>query len=193
MPRTTFHPLTTERWPDLELLFGQNGACGGCWCMYWRLAQRDFVAGKGQGNRDGFAALIEGGTAPGILAYVGDDPAGWCAIEPRENYVRLTRSRTLAPVDDQPVWSITCFFVKRQFRHCGLSVKLIRAAVAHARRCGARIVEGYPVETSSKNAPAPFIWTGTAAAFRRAGFREAARRARTRPIMRKTVRGAQRG
>jgi GNAT superfamily N-acetyltransferase len=182
-----FHPLTADRWGDLERLFGERGACGGCWCMFWRRPRRVFAAQKGAGNRRAFRRLVASGPPPGILAYVGSDPAGWCALAPREAYSSLARSRVLAPVDDRPVWSVTCFFVARPHRRSGLSVSLLRAAVDHARRRGARIVEGYPVEPKKGAMPDAFAWTGLASAFRAAGFHEALRRSASRPIMRRRL------
>lgn len=185
--RFTFHPLTTERWPDLETLFGKNGACGGCWCMVWRLPRKTFVAQKGDGNRIALKMIVENDEPPGILAYADGQPAGWCAVAPREVYSALERSRILAPVDDQPVWSISCFFIAKEHRKQGLSVAMLRAAVDFVRELGGRLVEGYPVEPKTKSMPAAFAWTGLASAFRKAGFEEVARRSATRPIMRITT------
>jgi GNAT superfamily N-acetyltransferase len=179
-----FHPLTPDRWPDLEALFGERGACGGCWCMYWRLPRPEFNAQKGAGNRQAFQRLVGSGRMPGILAYDGDVPVGWCAVEPREEYPRLARSRVLAPVDDTPVWSITCLFVRRDYRRRGVSVALLRAAVAHVKRQGGRVVEGYPVEPSGGHTADAFAYTGLASAFQQAGFAEVARGSPGRPIMR---------
>jgi GNAT superfamily N-acetyltransferase len=181
--------LTPDRWKDFEKLFGENGACGGCWCMWWKLPQTDFNALKHDGNRKAQRALVRRGGVPGILAYADGEPAGWCAIEPRENYSRLERSRILKPVDDQPVWSVTCFFVRKDVRRRGVSLALLREAVDYAARNGARIVEGYPTEPrGGKAQPAAFVYTGLAAAFRQAGFREVARRSPTRPIFRYEIR-----
>ncbi|MEW5701594.1 MAG: GNAT family N-acetyltransferase [Candidatus Zixiibacteriota bacterium] len=182
--KITVHPLTIDRWADLEALFGPRGACGGCWCMSWRLPRSQFDKQKGSGNKRAFKAIVKSGTPPGLLAYVGGEPVGWCALAPRECYPALGRSRILAPIDDQPVWSITCFFVARPYRRQGISVHLLEAAVKFAKRRGARIVEGYPQEPASGPWPDAFVWTGTAAAFRRAGFVEVARRSAARPIMR---------
>jgi GNAT superfamily N-acetyltransferase len=183
-PGIEFEPLTPERWPDLEALFGARGACGGCWCMTWRLKRSEFDRGKGEGNRKGFRAIVASGAEPGVLAYAGGEPVAWCAVAPREVYLALGRSRVLAPVDDRPVWSISCLFVTRRMRRSGVSVPLIRAAVAHAAAHGAEAVEAYPVEPYSTEMPAAFAWTGIASAFREAGFKEVLRRSRTRPIMR---------
>jgi GNAT superfamily N-acetyltransferase len=186
-PRLTFQPLTPDRFADLERLFGPRGACGGCWCMWWRLSRPEFTAGKGEGNRRALEALVKGGAVPGVLAYAGDEPVGWCAIEPREAYPRFQRSRTLAPVDDAPVWSITCFYVARAWRGKGVTAALVEAAVAHAKRNGARVVEAYPVDPQKRQADA-FVYTGLASTFEKAGFNEVARRSPTRPIVRRALR-----
>jgi GNAT superfamily N-acetyltransferase len=182
--KLAFHPLTPKRWPDLEKLFGKHGACGGCWCMCWRLERAVFVKGKGDGNKRAFRKLVASNVQPGVLAYVGHEPIGWCAIAPRQDYSYLQRSRVLAPVDDQKVWSITCLFVARPYRRHGVSARLLKAATELARKKGARIVEGYPVEPYSSEMPAAFAWTGLVSAFQKAGFKEAARRSKARPIMR---------
>ncbi|GMV97276.1 MAG: hypothetical protein AMXMBFR83_16340 [Phycisphaerae bacterium] len=182
-----FHPLTPERWADLERLFGQRGACGGCWCMFWRLARTEFQRRKGPGNRRALKALVESGRVPGILAYQGTEPVGWCAVAPRSEYPALSRSRVLKPVDDAPVWSISCLFVDRRWRRRGISVALLEAAVEHVRRRGGTLVEGYPVEPRQNRMPDVFAWTGLSSAFRKAGFSECARRSPTRPIMRRTA------
>ena len=182
--KLTFEPLTPERWPDLEKLFGERGACGGCWCMTWRLRRADFVKGKGAANKSAFQTLVADDVQPGVLAYAGAEPIGWCAVAPRHDYVSLGRSRVLAPVDDQPVWSISCLFVARPYRRQGVSVRLLKAAAKLAGERGARIVEGYPVEPYTDNMPAAFAWTGLVAAFHQAGFKEVLRRSKARPIMR---------
>jgi len=181
---TTFHPLTPKRWSDFEKLFGPRGACGGCWCMYWRLTRTQFYEQQGELNHRNIQALVDSGNIPGILAYSGDEPIGWCSIAPREEFPTLGRSRILKPVDDQPVWSVVCFFVARNQRRKGVTVDLLKAAVDFARSNGARIVEGYPVELKTGKAPVVFIYTGVLSAFKQAGFSEVLRRSETRPIMR---------
>jgi GNAT superfamily N-acetyltransferase len=181
---TTFHPLTPKRWSDFEKLFGPRGACGGCWCMYWRLTRTQFYEQQGELNHRNIQALVDSGNIPGILAYSGDEPIGWCSIAPREEFPTLGRSRILKPVDDQPVWSVVCFFVARNQRRKGVTVDLLKAAIDFARSNGARIVEGYPVEPKTGKAPVVFIYTGVLSAFKQAGFSEVLRRSETRPIMR---------
>ncbi len=185
----TFHPLTPDRWPDLEALFGPRGALGGCWCMWWRLKRSEFDAHKGEDNRRAFRQIVEEGAEPGLLAYDGGRPVGWVAVQPREAYPVLARSATLRPLDDQPAWAVTCFFVARGYRRAGLALRLLQAAVDHAARHGARLIEGYPVEPRREAAPDLYVFTGFVSTFRRAGFVEAARRSPTRPIMRLTLEG----
>lgn len=184
------HPLTPERWPDLERLFGHNGACGGCWCMWWRQSHSEFERKKGGANKRAFKRIVGSGVVPGLLAYLDGEPVGWCAIAPRDDYPRLDRSRILRPVDDRPVWSVTCLFIARAFRRRTISHRLLKAAVEHARRQGARIVEGYPVEPRRGKTADAFVFTGIASAFRAAGFKEVSRRSPTRPIMRRHLRPA---
>ena len=182
--RLAIRPLTPTRFPDLERLFGPRGATGGCWCMYPRLSRPVYEAQKGEANHRALRRLVGRGTVPGILAYEGREPVGWCAIEPREAYPRLGRSRLFRPIDDQPVWSIVCLFVRADRRGHGVSRALIAGAMAHARRRGARLVEAYPIDPEGGRMPAVFAWTGIASAFRAQGFQEVARRSATRPLMR---------
>ena len=189
-PALEFQPATSSRWSDLEALFGERGACGGCWCMFWRLPRKEWDARRGTGNKNALRRIVTTGrTAPGILAYLGKEPVAWCAIAPREQYVALERSRMLKPVDDKPVWSISCLFVKKAYRRQGISTELARASVAFAARHGAKVVEAYPVQPTMAKMPDPFLWHGVPAAFEAAGFKEVARRSKTRPIMRFEIAG----
>ena len=180
------HPLTPQRWPDFEKLFGKNGACAGCWCMWWRLPAAQWRAQKGEGNRKAMRTLVKAGAGPGLLAYADGQAVGWCALAPREEYPRFATSRVLKPVDDQTVWSVTCFFIARAWRRRGITRQLLEAAAEFARRQGATILEGYPVEPRHDQ-PDAFVYTGLASAFRKAGFEEVARRSATRPIFRREL------
>jgi GNAT superfamily N-acetyltransferase len=187
-PVIEIHPLTHERWQDFENLFGPRGACGGCWCMFWKLPRKDFLINRGEGNRSLQKAIVDMDEIPGILAIVDGIPVGWCAVEPRENYPGLGRSRILKSVDDAKVWSISCFYVDRKYRFMGISTELLAAAVRYAAEHGANIVEGYPTDTQDAKMPAPFVYTGLASGFIKAGFVEVARRSTKRPIMRYYIR-----
>ena len=179
-----FHPLTSERWEDLERLFGPRGACGGCWCMWWRLSRSQFMKQRGEANKQALKDIVDSGIVPGILAYTDGQPVGWCAVAPREDYPSLERSRVLKRVDSKPVWSVVCFFVAKQFRHKGLMVMLLHGAVDYVKSRSGRVVEGCPVEPKKGRMLDPFAYTGVSSSFRKAGFLEVLRRSETRPIMR---------
>ena len=180
----TFHPLTPDRWSDLERLFGKNGAYGGCWCIWWRTSRTVFSKQGNEGNRLALKAITEAGEVPGMLAYVDNQPAGWCSVAPREAFPSLERSRTLKRVDDEPVWSVVCFYVARPYRRQGLMAELLRAAIEYAGERGARIVEGYPIEPHHPDLPPVSSFTGIHSVFQEVGFVEVARRSERRPIMR---------
>jgi GNAT superfamily N-acetyltransferase len=185
------HPVTPDRWADFESVMGPNGASAGCWCMWWRVASRKDFEGPtrehGPRMKGAMKRLVRSGVVPGVIAYVDGVPAVWCSIAPREDFAALERSRSYARLDDQPVWSVVCFYTAKPFRGSGLLPKVLRAASEYARDRGARIVEGYPKETDRRVAPAD-VYMGTAGAFGAAGFREAGRTANGRPVMRRTFR-----
>jgi len=179
-----FHPLTDDRWNDYAALFGKRGACGGCWCMWWRQTAKEYEASKGDRNRRKMKKLVGSGEVPGIIAYHDGEPVGWCAVAPRSEYPRLSRSRILKPVDDRPVWSIVCLFVAKSHRSMGVSSALIGAAVEFVRERGGSTVEAYPVEPKKDRMPDVFAFHGLAVSYSRAGFTEVVRRSETRPVMR---------
>lgn len=183
--KLSFKPLTSETWKDFEKLFGEKGACAGCWCMYWLMRRKEYDEKRKDGRtKNEMKKIVKNGAVPGIIAFDNKNPIGWMAVQPRENYPVLNNSKILAPLDDKPVWSIVCFFVHKDYRRKDVSVELIKEAVKFAKKNKAKIVEGYPVEPKTDKAAPPFIWTGTSSAFTKAGFKEVARRSETRPIMR---------
>jgi GNAT superfamily N-acetyltransferase len=155
--------------------------------MWPRREAKEFKQGAGDGNKRELQKLVRTGAEPGLLAYADGEPVGWVALAPRAEYRRLENSRVLAPIDDQPVWSVTCFFVRRDWRKRGLTGRLLREAAMYAASRGATVLEGYPTDTN-KPVAAAFVWTGIASTFEGAGFREVARRSASRPIMRRTLR-----
>jgi GNAT superfamily N-acetyltransferase len=186
----TIKPLTAARWDDFTALFGANGACGGCWCMWFRVAKPEYRAGTrdgGAGNRKAMKRIVASSAVPpGLLAYDGKSAVGWCALAPRTEYIRLARSRVLKPVDELPVWSVSCFYVAKSHRRTGVTVALLRAADDFAKKHGAKLLEGYPVDPR-KDQPDAFVFPGLVGAFAKAGYREVARRSNSRPIMRRNL------
>lgn len=185
--------LTPDRWDDLADLFGPNGACGGCWCMWWRVSAEEFKAGN-DANRERFRAVVATAEhAPGLLAY--DDegrPVGWAAVAPRRDFGRIERSRDLVdPAEDgPPPWSVNCFYIRAGHRGQGIGSALLDAAVAFAAERGAEVVEGYAVDPTRRTFSNSEAYTGTVAMFEAAGFAEAFRRKPTsRVVMRRRVDG----
>ncbi len=178
---------TAERWQDVEQLFGPRGACGGCWCMAWRLPAKEFRARAGEANKRALKKLTKAEIPPGVLLYKNDEAVGWCAVAPREQYVRLENSKVWAPVDKEPVWSVSCFFVKRGHRNQGLTIELLKAAVEFAKQHGAKIVEGYANDINGR-LPDAFVWTGLIGTYKKVGFQEVVRRSEKKPILRKVLR-----
>ncbi len=184
LSKIEFHPLTKKCWADFVKLFGERGACGGCWCMWWRLKRSEFEHQKGEGNKKAMKAIVDSGEIPGILAYFRGAPIGWCSVAPREAFPTLNRSRILKQIDEKSVWSIVCFFIDKHFRNKGLSTQLLKAAIEYVKKQGGKVLEGYPVEPKKDTYPATFAYTGFSSAFKKAGFVESVRRSETRPIMR---------
>lgn len=184
-------PLTAERFDDFVHVIGRGGI-GGCWCMYWtRPTTAEFGAGAKGGstaaNRTAFAALVESGPPPGLLAYDGGEAVGWCRVMRRADLPGLTRSRnfkTDLPIDD--VWSLACFVVRRTHRGKGLTEVLTRAAIELVRGRGGGILEAYPAETAQTRSPAS-VYLGLASTFERLGFEVVQRTAPDRPMMRLAV------
>jgi GNAT superfamily N-acetyltransferase len=179
-------PLTPDRWDDVVELFGSNGASSGCWCMWWLKPAKEWDRDAGATNRRQFHRLVQDGPPPGLLAYLHDTPVGWCALAPRDHYVRLNRSPKLKPIDDTPAWAITCFYIHRAHRGAGVARTLLDAAVTWARSHGAQVVEGYPLDTSLRPASNADAFTGTLTMFEDAGFAEELRRG-GRPIVRRQL------
>jgi GNAT superfamily N-acetyltransferase len=152
--------------------------------MWWRLKRSEFDKMKGEGNRRAHKRIVDAGEIPGILAYEDGQPVGWVAVARREVYSALERSRILKRIDNEPVWSVVCFFVSKPFRGKGLTGKLLKNAIEYVKKQGGNIIEAYPVEPKTSKIPDVYAYTGLVSTFKRAGFVEVLRRSETRPIMR---------
>jgi GNAT superfamily N-acetyltransferase len=171
----TVEELTPAHWPAIERLFGPNGACGGCWCMYWRVEKGErFEDVKGAPAKRRFRALVTKGKAHGVLAFVEGEPVGWCSFERRVELPRLDRAPSLRVDDAARVWSVPCFFIKAGWRRRGVATALLRAAEQALAKRGAEIAEGYPAKPGKGgDMPGAFAWTGTPRIFEAAGFTQA--------------------
>jgi len=165
--------LTPDLWTDVENLFGANGACGGCWCMSWRIEKgQKWEEIKGATAKQRFKKGILNCSIRGILAYADSQPVGWCTFGPRTDFSKLDRAPSFKCGDAENVWSIPCFFVKSGFRGVGVSTALLSAALRAMKKQGCKIIEGYPSKPGKDGQYiAAFSWTGTQSLFSKAGFR----------------------
>jgi GNAT superfamily N-acetyltransferase len=182
--------LTPELWPAYEELFGEKGACAGCWCMYWRLPRGEELAKVGGAPmKRRMKKLIAEGKAEGVLAFDGSRPVGWISFGPRRDYDRIDRAPSLKCDDADEVWSLPCFFVHKDYRGKGVATALLAAGVKALKKRGAKIAEGYPVKASKpgeKMANA-FIYTGTMPLFEKQGFEVVREKAKGKQLMRKLL------
>jgi GNAT superfamily N-acetyltransferase len=178
--KLTIRPLTPDQWAALENLFGENGACNGCWCMYWRIGSAYRRRPREQ-NKAAFREVVQRGPPPGLLAFDRDVAVGWCQLTPRAALPWLDRPWRLRRVDDLPVWSLSCLYVRKGHRRQGVTTALIAAALQAAKRANAPALEAYPFDADVSPSASG---TGYASTFARAEFRTVARRAPPRPIMR---------
>lgn len=163
--------VTPDSWKQIEELFGSNGACGGCWCMSWRIAKDEkWDKIKGMEAKKRFKKLITSGSAHGTLAFSGEEVIGWCSFDKRIDYLKLDRAPSLKCDDVENVWSIPCFYIKKGFRGKGVATALLKHSVQSLHQQGVKIIEGYPVKLE-KELPAAFVWTGTISLFEKAGFK----------------------
>jgi GNAT superfamily N-acetyltransferase len=170
--KLTVRDLSPALWPALETLFGPRGACGGCWCMYWRLEKGErWEDLQGAPAKRRFKRLVAARKARGAIAFAGNEPVGWIAYGPRRDFPRLDRARTLACPDVGDVWALPCFYIKPGWRDRGVATALLEHALESLRRQGAKIAEGYPVNLKpGQRLPNAFVWTGTRSLFAEAGF-----------------------
>jgi GNAT superfamily N-acetyltransferase len=172
------HAVDPQRWPDLEELFERPGPRGGrqdtanCWCSVWRTTMR-----SPEENKATLCQLVTDGRRPGLLAYRGDEPAGWVSVAPREDFPSLLRSQQFKPHDtDEGVWVITCFHVDRRHRGAGIAGTMLEAAIAHATRSGATAIEAYPADPPDYKGRLEWFLAAGFAPVREAGKRTVVRR-----------------
>lgn len=167
-------PLTPDRWDDLVELFGPSGADGGCWCMFWRLTQKDYARNSPRGNQEMLNALVASGNPTGLLAYDGSRVVGWCGVSPRSSFGRLEHSKFFPATTDRLTWSIVCFFIHRKWRKQAVARCLLEAALRYAGEHGAQVVEAYPVDPEGGKIPPKEGYPGLLGMFLAAGFRQVA-------------------
>jgi len=185
LSQLTFEPLTKKNWYNFVQLFGDKGACGNCWCMYYRLKKSDYLEGKaGDGNKDAMKEIVWNGKPAGILALYEGQAIAWCAFAPREDFIKLANSRVHKRIDNEDVWSVPCFFIDKNFRRNGISVALLKGVINYAKENGIKIIEAYPTIPTQDKLPDSFAWIGLYKSFERAGFEIVDQTSKNRPMVR---------
>ncbi|HEY3389891.1 MAG TPA: GNAT family N-acetyltransferase [Prolixibacteraceae bacterium] len=181
----TFEPLTKANWTKFVQLFGKKGACGNCWCMYYRLKKADYQEGKADdGNKTAMQEIVWGDKPAGILGLYEGQAIAWCAFAPREDFIKLENSRVHKRIDNKIVWSIPCFFIDKKFRRLGVSTELLKGVILYAKEAGIKIIEAYPTIPTQEKLPDSFAWIGLYKSFERAGFEIVDRTSKNRPMVR---------
>jgi GNAT superfamily N-acetyltransferase len=165
-------PLAGDSWPALAALFSSGGDSKWCWCQYWRKPGANWSNTTPAANQADLQALLGGDPAPGLVALSDGMAVGWVGLGPREDFPRHARSRTIPQLPGEGVWVVNCFVVAKGARRTGVASALLEAAVEYAAAHGARLVEGYPVQTGGQRMTSASAYTGTAAMFECAGFKE---------------------
>jgi len=169
--------LTMDLWPAFESLFGNHGACNGCWCMYWRIGA-DYHKRSRDLNKQAFHKIVNNGGVPGLLAFQDEIPIGWCQLTPKSSLNWLLKDNSIKSKDDENIWCISCFYIKPSYRKKGVTSALIEAAIKFARKANASLLEAYPRDSNNS-------FTGYLSTFFKAGFIEVGQCKHGRTLVRK--------
>ena len=181
----TIEPVTKKNWNKFVELFGEKGACGNCWCMYYRLSKAEFYEGKfDEGNKRAIKEITWEGKPIGLIGILEDKAIAWCAFAPREDFIKLEKSRVHKRIDNKHVWSIPCLFIDKDYRRSGVSVQLLKGAINYAKENSIKIIEAYPTIPTQDKIPDSFAWTGLYKSFEQAGFKIVDRTSKNRPMVR---------
>lgn len=174
-------PATGERFDDVEHALTGGGDGAACRCQWWMLTNASYSATSREEKSRLLRDEVEGAPRPpGLIAYVDGEAAGWVRVGPRTLQPRLLRTREIIrgtdePLEDEDVWAVSCFVVRKEYRRQGLTAKLLAGAVAAAWSAGARVVEAYPDDPAVGKKPANQLFRGLLPVFEAAGFQVVAR------------------
>lgn len=181
----SIEPVTKKNWNKFVELFGEKGACGNCWCMYYRQSKTDFLEGKvDDGNKNAIKDLVWDSKPVGLIGILEGQAIAWCAFAPREDFIKLEKSRVHKRIDNKDVWSIPCLFIDKNYRRSGVSVLLLKGAIKYAKENSINIIEAYPTIPTQDKIPDSFAWIGLFKSFERAGFKIVDRTSKNRPMVR---------
>ena len=191
----TVVPANEASWDDLQTVFGTRGDPSRCQCQWYKTPSSEWrsVPTEERAHRlreQTACGYPDSDTTSGLVAYLDDEPAGWCAVEQRTAYPHLLTTRVpwsgrTEDTTDDGVWAVTCFVTRTGFRRRGVSAALARAAVDFARQRGARALEAYPMITHPEQ---DITWgelhVGCRSIFTAAGFTEVSHPTARRVVMR---------
>jgi GNAT superfamily N-acetyltransferase len=188
----TVVPVGEAAWDDVALVFGTRGDPAGCWCQWFRLTSAEFTHATVDRLRERMREQAGQVPAPGVIAFLGDEPVGWCAVAPRSEYPLLRNSRIANAADNDAtiasapgIWAVTCFVVRVGYRRRGVAGALVRAATDFAIGNGARRIDAFPVDPAARESTSSSeLYHGTVSLFESAGYDVVARPTRTRAVMR---------
>ncbi|MET4781559.1 GNAT family N-acetyltransferase [Glaciihabitans sp. UYNi722] len=186
----TTRSVSDVPWADVRAVFGTRGDPAGCWCQFFKIGSAEFSGSPAQHLEALLCNQVKDqDVPPGVIAYLDGKPVGWCAVEPRSKYPRILRSKVVTggsqeSPEDGTVWAVSCFVVRTGYRRRGVSVELLNAAIAQARRLGARVIEGYPIDTAERKASSADLYHGPLSLFQNAGFEIVSRPLHGRAVVR---------
>lgn len=194
MTTITTERATIERWDDVQHSLSGGGDGRSCQCIWPVVSNKDWQATTFEQRREMLHEEIEAGPAPGLVAYVDGEAAGWIRVGPRTVQTRILRTRAIAAataeaLDDDSVWAVTCFVVRREHRGKGLTTQLLRAGIDYAEKAGARLIEAYPIDTSEGTHRSNDLFHGTLSVFLDHGFRRTATLSRGRVLVVRVLKG----
>lgn len=181
-------PATLEEWDDVQRALTGGGDGGSCQCIWPMLANKDWNGTTRDDRERMLRTEIADGPPPGIVAYVDGEAAGWVRIGPRSTQVRLTRTRAIVaatpePLDDDSVWAVSCFSIRREHRGKRVTAALLAAAIDYAKGSGARLLEAYPVDTGGEKGRPNELFHGALSTFEAAGFHQRGELKPCRPLV----------
>lgn len=188
MPKITTALASPETWEDIQHALSGGSDGRSCQCVWPVLTNKEWEGTTLDQRMELFQNEIDDGPPPGLVAYVGDEAAGWVRIGPRPAQRRLARTRNIVtttrePLDDESAWAVTCFVVRKEHRGRGINAALLKAGIEYARASGARVVEGYPIDTSNTDVRVNDLFHGALSTFLAAGFTEITSVKPSRPLV----------
>lgn len=193
--KLTIVPANEASWDDIRAIFGTANYPAYCLCQRFKVAgwvwrDRTLAERTEMLRADTRCGDVDADATSGLVLYVDEEPAGWVAVEPRTAYPKLRTSRVpwtgrSEDKDDDRIWAVTCFSVRKGFRGRGLTYHLAAATVEYAHSRGARSLEAYPMITEpGKEVTWGEVYVGTRQVFEEAGFIEVSRPTLRRVVMR---------